>query len=94
LFGALFAIGLKLGKPGMQMIKANIGILVVNIFLSLLPGISWQAHISGALAGFAMAFAIYYPPRRVAPVVVDASTGAELETEYQAPSGPNPHSPA
>jgi membrane associated rhomboid family serine protease len=94
LFGALFAIGLKLGKPGMQMVKSNIGILVVNIFLSLLPGISWQAHVSGAVAGFVLAFAIYYPPRRVAPVVVDASTGAELETEYQTPSGPTPRSPA
>ena len=94
LFGALFAIGLKLGKPGMQMVRANIGILVVNIFISLLPGISWQAHLSGAIAGFVLAYAIYYPPRRVAPVVVDATTGAELETEYQPPNDPNPRARA
>ncbi len=28
LFGALFAIGFKLGKPGMNLVRANIGILV------------------------------------------------------------------
>jgi membrane associated rhomboid family serine protease len=94
LFGALFAIGLKFGKPGMEMIKANVGILVLNIFISLLPGISWQAHLSGAVAGFLLTLVIYFPPRRVAPVVVDAQTGAELETEYQAPTPPNPQSRA
>jgi membrane associated rhomboid family serine protease len=94
LFGALFAIGLKLGKPGMEMVRANIGILVLNIFISLLPGISWQAHLSGAIAGFALTYAIYKPPRRVAPVVVDAQTGAELETEYQPPSDRTPRTQA
>jgi membrane associated rhomboid family serine protease len=93
LFGALFAIGLKLGKPGMDMLRANVGILVVNILISLAPGISWQGHFSGAIAGFAVAFVLYYPPRRVAPVVVDAATGAELETEYQAPNPPSSQSP-
>jgi membrane associated rhomboid family serine protease len=70
LFGALFAIGLKLGKPGMQLVRANIGILVVNLIITFtVPQISWQAHVAGLLAGFALTYAIYYPPRRIAPVV-------------------------
>jgi membrane associated rhomboid family serine protease len=95
LFGALFAIGLKLGKPGMELVKANTGILVLNLIITFtVPSISWQAHVAGLAAGFLLTLIIYYPPRRVAPVVVDAQTGAELETEYQTPTPPNPHSSA
>jgi membrane associated rhomboid family serine protease len=90
LFGALFAIGFKLGKPGMELVRANVGILVLNLIITFtVPQISWQAHLAGLLAGFALTYAIYFPPRRVAPVVVDASTGRELETEYEAPSDPH-----
>ena len=93
LFGALFAIGLKLGKPGMQLVRDNIGILVINLIITFaVPVISWQAHVSGLIAGFVLTFLIYAPPRRVAPVVVDSNTGAELETEYQTPNEP-PRSP-
>jgi membrane associated rhomboid family serine protease len=89
LFGALFAIGFKLGKPGMQLIRANVGILVLNLIFSFaLPGISWQAHVSGLIGGFLLTLVIYTPPRRVAPVVVDANTGDHYETEYQTPEPP------
>jgi membrane associated rhomboid family serine protease len=87
LFGALFAIGFKLGKPGMDLVRANVGILVLNLIITFtVPAISWQAHVAGLLAGFALTYAIYYPPRRVVPVVVDATTGHELETEYESPA--------
>ena len=86
LFGALFAIGFKLGRPGMQLIRDNTGILILNLIITFtVPGISWQAHVSGLLAGFIVTLLIYFPPRRVAPAVVDASTGDMYETEYQAP---------
>ena len=89
LFGALFAIGFKLGKPGMDLVRANVGILVVNLIITFtVPAISWQAHVAGLLAGFVVTFVIYYPPRRVAPVVVDAHTGREMETEYEPPFDP------
>jgi membrane associated rhomboid family serine protease len=89
LFGALFAIGLKLGKPGMQLVRDNVGILVINLIITFtVPAISWQAHVAGLLAGFVVTYAIYYPPRRVQPVVVDARTGAALESEYQSPNPP------
>ena len=87
LFGALFAIGLKLGKPGMDLVRANIGILVLNLIITFaVPAISWQAHISGLIAGFVLTFAVYSPPRRLQPVVVDAHTGTPLETEYEPPA--------
>ncbi len=89
LFGALFAIGFKLGKPGMELVRANVGILVLNLIITFtVPVISWQAHVAGLLAGFVLTYVVYSPPRRVAPVVVDASTGRELETEYEAPPDP------
>lgn len=88
LFGALFAIGFKLGRPGMELVKANLGILILNLIITFtVPSISWQAHVSGLLAGFILTYLIYFPPRRVAPVVLDASTGQGYDTEYQAPSG-------
>jgi hypothetical protein len=63
-----------------------VGILVLNLIITFtVPQISWQAHLAGLLAGFVLTYAIYFPPRRVAPVVVDASTGRELETEYESP---------
>jgi len=90
LFGALFAIGFKLGKPGMDLVRANIGILVLNLIITFtVPVISWQAHVAGLLAGFVLTYAIYFPPRRVTPVVVDASTGRELNSEYESPADPH-----
>ena len=86
LFGALFAIGFKLGKPGMQLVRDNIGILVLNLFMTFtISAISKSAHIAGLIAGFVVTYLIYFPPRRVQPVVTDASTGHEYETEYQEP---------
>jgi len=87
LFGALFAIGLKLGRPGMQLVRDNLGILILNLIITFtVPGISWQAHVSGLAAGFVLTYLIYFPPRRLAPVVRDVATGEDLETEYQAPT--------
>jgi membrane associated rhomboid family serine protease len=86
LFGALFAIGIKAGRPGMQLVRDNIGILILNLFITFtVPDISWQAHVSGLIAGFVLTLLIYTPPRRVAPVVTDAVTGHSYETEYQSP---------
>jgi membrane associated rhomboid family serine protease len=89
LFGALFAIGFKFGKPGMELIRANLGILVINlIFTFAVPGISKAGHIGGLLAGFIATFLIYFPPRRVYANVVDASTGAQIDAEIESPDQP------
>jgi membrane associated rhomboid family serine protease len=88
LFGALFAIGFKLGPSGMALVRANVGILVLNLVITFTPGISWQAHVGGLLSGFLLTLLIYYPPRRIAPVVTDAITGDAYDTEYQSPVQP------
>jgi membrane associated rhomboid family serine protease len=89
LFGALFAIGFKLGRPGMQLIRANLGILILNLVITFtVPQIAWEAHVAGLVAGFLLTLLIYAPPRRVAPVVVDASTGDRYDAEYQTPEPP------
>jgi membrane associated rhomboid family serine protease len=86
MFGALFAIGFKLGKPGMQLVKANIGILVINlIFTFAVPGISAWAHVGGLIIGFIATLAIFFPPRIAHATVVDANTGRELQSEIEPP---------
>jgi rhomboid protease GluP len=63
LFGALFAIGFKLGRPGMQLVRANIGILVLNLFITFaVPGIAMWAHVGGLIAGFIVTYLIFTPP--------------------------------
>jgi hypothetical protein len=72
-------------------VRANVGILVINLIITFtVPVISWPAHVAGLLAGFITTYAIYVPPRRVAPVVVDTTTGRTLETEYETPNDPHP----
>lgn len=93
LFGALFAAGFKLGRPGMQLIRDNIGILVLNLVMTFtIPGISKAAHVAGLIGGFIVTYLMYFPPRPVQPVVVDAQTGDAFETEYEPPADRvNPH---
>lgn len=87
LFGALFAIGLKLGERGRQLVRANIGILILNLVWSFsFPGISWQAHVGGLICGFVVTYLIYYPPRPVMTPVYDHATGAQYESHLEMPS--------
>jgi membrane associated rhomboid family serine protease len=67
LFGALFAIGLRLGRPGMNLVRANLGILVLNLIFSfMVPGIAGWAHVGGLIAGFLVTLVIFSPPPVVA----------------------------
>ncbi len=50
-----------------------------------ISAISKSAHVAGLIAGFIVTYLIYFPPRRVQPVVTDSASGDEFETEYQAP---------
>ena len=86
LFGALFAIGLKLGDRGRDLVRSNIGILVLNLVFSFsFPGISWQAHVGGLIAGFIVTYVIFYPPRPVMTTAYDPSTGAQYESRVEMP---------
>jgi membrane associated rhomboid family serine protease len=64
LFGALFAFGFRLGPVGMRLVRANLGILALNLFMTFaIPGISRWGHIGGLVSGFIVAFAVFVPPR-------------------------------
>lgn len=89
LFGALFACGFKLGPRGMALVRANIGILILNLVFSFaVPGISWQAHVGGLISGFIFTMLIFAPPKPVRTTVVDAATGQQLHSEVQLPGDP------
>ncbi len=86
LFGALFAVGLKLGDRGRELVRANIGILILNLIFSFtFPGISWQAHVGGLLAGFLLTLVIFWPPRPVFARVYDTQSGAQYESPIELP---------
>ena len=86
LFGALFAIGLKFGERGRELVQSNIGILVINLLWTfMVPGISWQAHVGGLIAGFILTYVLFSPPRPVMTRAFDASTGAEYESQVEMP---------
>jgi membrane associated rhomboid family serine protease len=86
LFGALFAIGLKLGDRGAELVRSNIGILVLNLLWSFtFPGISWQAHVGGLIAGFITTWLVFWPPKPVRTHVYDAQSGAHYESQLEMP---------
>ncbi|WP_141281772.1 rhomboid family intramembrane serine protease [Pseudonocardia hydrocarbonoxydans] len=66
LMGGLVVALLRLRRPLNQVL----GLLAVNLALGFfVPGISWQAHLGGLLAGAAAtAVLVYAPPARRAPV--------------------------
>lgn len=84
LFGALFAIGLRLRDRGTDLVRSNVGILVINLVYGFtFPGIAWQAHIGGLIAGFILTFLIFWPPQPVRTVAYDTTTGAEYDSQLE-----------
>jgi rhomboid protease GluP len=90
LFGALIAIGLRLGKRGRSLIMQTLPILVINlVFTFAVPFISKAGHVGGLLSGFVAGFVLFsMKPRAAAPSVVDASTGEPAEAELLPPQTP------
>jgi rhomboid protease GluP len=90
LFGALFAIGVRMGKPGRTLISQTLPILVLNhVFTFAVPFISKAGHIGGLLSGFAAGLVFYAIRRRpVAAIVTDATTGEATEAELLPPVQP------
>jgi len=84
LFGALFAIGLKLGERGFDLVRSNIGILILNLIYSFsFPGISWQAHVGGLITGFLLTLVLFWPPKPVRTRAYDPATGAVYESQLE-----------
>ena len=95
LFGALLAIGVRLGKRGRNLIMQVVPILVINlVFTFAIPFISKAGHVGGLLSGFLITLPLVALRRRPPePVVVDAATGVASDAEYLAPGEePQPES--
>jgi membrane associated rhomboid family serine protease len=61
LFGALFVVQRKRGGD----LRSIIVLLVINAALGfIIPGIAWQAHLGGLIAGALCAAVLAYAPRR------------------------------
>lgn len=81
LFGALLAMAYRRRRTpaGSAMLRELAMLLLINAIISFLPGISWQAHIGGLVAGFVGGFLIEEAEeRRLGPLTDVAVFGALL----------------
>ncbi len=63
LFGALVAVGLRLGKRGRSLIGQVLPIIVINlVFTFTVPGISAAAHVGGLMTGFVAGLVLFMVP--------------------------------
>ena len=87
LFGALLAIGVRMGKRGRSLISQTLPILLINlVFTFAIPFISKAGHLGGLASGFVAGLALYAMRTRTPePVVVDTATGEIAESEYLPP---------
>jgi membrane associated rhomboid family serine protease len=75
LFGSWFVLSRRLGLDARQIVL----LIVINLGISFaVPGIAWQAHVGGLVAGAALTAAFAYAPRRVRLPVQAGATAAIL----------------
>ncbi|HEY1729550.1 MAG TPA: rhomboid family intramembrane serine protease [Candidatus Baltobacteraceae bacterium] len=94
LFGALVAAGLRLGKPGRQLVQNMIGLVLINVLLGfMIPNISQAGHLGGLVAGFLLGMLLYRVPEHLRrPMTVHVqSQGAPIEAELLPPPQQPPH---
>ncbi len=71
LFGAWFVLARRLRLDARQIV----GLIVINLVISFaVPGIAWQAHIGGLIAGAALTAAYVYAPRQNRALIQAAAT--------------------
>ena len=89
LFGALIAIGVRLGQRGRALISQVLPILLLNLlFTFAIPFISKAGHVGGLISGFLAGLVLFATkPQPPVPVVVDAATGERAEAELLPPEG-------
>ena len=75
LFGAWFVLARRLRLDARQIIV----LIVINLGISFaVPGIAWQAHVGGLIAGAGLTAAFAYAPRRSRALTQAAATVAIL----------------
>jgi membrane associated rhomboid family serine protease len=98
LFGALVAVGLRLGKRGRSLIGQVLPIILINlVFTFTVPGISAAAHVGGLLTGFLAGLVLFMMPgtRRTPAYAFAAAADVpvsahEIETiEHQPEAAPH-----
>lgn len=89
LFGALLAIGVRMGQRGRALISQVLPILLLNlVFTFAIPFISKAGHVGGLLSGFFAGLVLFaMKPRAPEPVVVDTATGERAEADLLPPEG-------
>jgi membrane associated rhomboid family serine protease len=95
LFGALVAVGVRLGKRGRGLIGQVLPIIVINLVLTFtIPNISAAGHVGGLLTGLVAGLVLFMAPRRRAyAYAYDAAPGEEapVATIEQSPEAHQPH---
>jgi membrane associated rhomboid family serine protease len=75
LFGGWFVLARRMRLDSRQIV----GLIVINLVISFaIPGIGWQAHIGGLIAGGALTAAYAYAPRQNRALIQAAATLAIL----------------
>jgi membrane associated rhomboid family serine protease len=71
LFGAWFVLARRLRLDGRQIV----GLIVINLVITfVIPGIAWQAHVGGLIAGVALTSAYAYAPQRNRTLIQASAT--------------------
>jgi rhomboid protease GluP len=75
LFGALAIAGLRLGKPGRDMMRQTTGVIVINLAIGFWPGsqIAYQDHIGGLIAGGLSGLLLFRMPRHLIAAATEHS---------------------
>jgi membrane associated rhomboid family serine protease len=93
LFGALVAVGLRLGKRGRGLIGQVLPVIVINLVITFsVPNISAAGHIGGLITGFAVGLVLFMMPSRRRDMVY--AYAAEQEAPPQAAVETIEHPPA
>jgi len=87
LFGALTAAGLRLGKPGRDLVQQSAGIIILNLVLgfTVFRFVSNAAHIGGLIAGAVFGFLLYRVPQHSIAAQAAEPVAVEDGQIYEAP---------
>jgi rhomboid protease GluP len=78
LFGALVAVGLRLGARGRSLISQVLPVIVLNlVFTFAVPGISAAGHVGGLITGFLAGLVLFMIPSRQRDYVYAYAAGPE-----------------
>jgi rhomboid protease GluP len=96
LFGALVAVGLRMGKRGRGLIGQVLPVIVINlVFTYTIPGISAAAHVGGLITGLVAGLVLFMVPSRqreaaYAYAFAPADDAAAVQTIEQPPEEGQP----